>query len=82
MVNVLKGKSVTLECESNAVPPPTITWYKNGRMVAESANLRILAGGRTLQIRESEVRNRRWGLTSVVLRPSRAFPQPSADQIK
>lgn len=55
MVNVLKGKSVTLECESNAVPPPTVTWYKNGRMVAESANLRILAEGRMLQIRESEV---------------------------
>ncbi|XP_075872115.1 hemicentin-1 isoform X2 [Nelusetta ayraudi] len=55
VVNVLMGKSLTLECESNAVPPPTITWYKNGRMVAESANLRILAEGRMLQIRESEV---------------------------
>uniref|UniRef100_A0A665VTB7 Hemicentin-1 n=1 Tax=Echeneis naucrates TaxID=173247 RepID=A0A665VTB7_ECHNA len=55
VVNVLVGKSVTLECESNAVPPPTITWYKNGRMVTESANLRILAEGRTLQIKSSEV---------------------------
>lgn len=56
VVNVLAGKSVTLECESEAVPPPTITWYKNGRMVTESVNLRILAGGQTLQIRVSEVK--------------------------
>ncbi|XP_061539337.1 LOW QUALITY PROTEIN: hemicentin-1 [Phycodurus eques] len=55
IVNVLAGKPVTLECESNAVPPPTITWYKNGRMVTESVNLHVLAGGQTLQIRSSEV---------------------------
>ncbi|XP_034531212.1 hemicentin-1 [Notolabrus celidotus] len=55
VVNVLAGKSVTLECESNAVPPPTITWYKNGRMVTESANLRILGEGQMLEIRGSEV---------------------------
>lgn len=57
VVNVLVGKPVTLECESNAVPPPTITWYKNGRVVTESANLRILAEGRILQIKGSEVRD-------------------------
>lgn len=57
VVNVLVGKSVTLECESNAVPPPTITWYKNGRMVTESANLRILAEGQMLEIKGSEVRD-------------------------
>ncbi|XP_068563703.1 hemicentin-1 [Cebidichthys violaceus] len=55
VVNVLVGKSVTLECESNAVPPPTITWYKNGRMVTESANLRILAERQMLEIKGSEV---------------------------
>ncbi|XP_045905935.1 hemicentin-1 [Micropterus dolomieu] len=55
VVNVLVGKSVTLECESNAVPPPTITWYKNGRVVTESANLRILAEGQMLEIKGSEV---------------------------
>ncbi|XP_031169752.1 hemicentin-1 isoform X2 [Sander lucioperca] len=55
VVNVLVGKSVTLECESNAVPPPTITWYKNGRVVTESANLRILKQGQMLEIQGSEV---------------------------
>uniref|UniRef100_A0A3Q4HTJ7 Hemicentin 1 n=1 Tax=Neolamprologus brichardi TaxID=32507 RepID=A0A3Q4HTJ7_NEOBR len=55
VVNVLVGKSVTLECESNAVPPPVITWYKNGRVVTESANLRVLAEGQILEIKGSEV---------------------------
>ncbi|XP_067452563.1 hemicentin-1 isoform X1 [Thunnus thynnus] len=55
VVNVLVGRSVTLECESNAVPPPTITWYKNGRVVTESDNLRILADGQMLEIKGSEV---------------------------
>lgn len=55
VVNVLVGKSLTLECESNAVPPPTITWYKNGRVVTQSAKLRILADGQMLEIKDSEV---------------------------
>lgn len=57
VVNVLVGKSVTLECESNAVPPPTVTWYKNGRVVTESVNLRILSEGQMLEIKGSEVRD-------------------------
>ncbi|XP_036834633.1 hemicentin-1 isoform X2 [Oncorhynchus mykiss] len=55
VVSVRVGNSVTLECESNAVPPPTITWYKNGRMVTESANLRILAQGQMLELKGAEV---------------------------
>ncbi|XP_071373120.1 hemicentin-1, partial [Centroberyx affinis] len=55
VVSVRVGNSVTLECESNAVPPPTITWYKNGRAVTESANLRVLAEGQMLEIKGSEV---------------------------
>ncbi|XP_019904855.2 hemicentin-1 isoform X2 [Esox lucius] len=55
VVNVLVGNSVTLACESNAVPPPTITWLKNGRMVTESASLRILAEGQMLELKGAEV---------------------------
>jgi len=55
VLNVLVGKSVTLECESNAVPPPIITWYKNGRPITETAHLRILADGQMLELRETEV---------------------------
>ncbi|KAK2908097.1 hemicentin-1 isoform X2 [Channa argus] len=57
VVNVLVGSSVTLKCESNAIPPPTISWYKNGRAVTESGNLRILEKGQMLEIKGSEVSN-------------------------
>ncbi|GAA6099393.1 hemicentin-1 isoform X2 [Tachysurus ichikawai] len=55
VVSVHVGNSVTLECLSNAIPPPTITWHKNGRLITETANLRILANGQTLEIKETEV---------------------------
>ncbi|KAI1891477.1 hypothetical protein AGOR_G00144220 [Albula goreensis] len=55
VVSVRVGNSVTLECESNAVPPPTITWYKNGRIITESTNLKILADGQMLEIKGAEV---------------------------
>lgn len=29
-VTVLRNRQVTLECKSDAVPPPVITWLKNG----------------------------------------------------
>ncbi|KAJ8794800.1 hypothetical protein J1605_018793, partial [Eschrichtius robustus] len=55
VVNVREGTSVSLECESNAVPPPVITWYKNGRMLTESTQLEILADGQMLHITKAEV---------------------------
>ncbi|XP_023559876.1 hemicentin-1 [Octodon degus] len=55
VVNVRQGTSVSLECESNAVPPPVITWYKNGRMISESTHVEILADGQMLHIKKAEV---------------------------
>lgn len=55
IVNVRVGMPVTLECESNAVPPPSITWYKNGRMISVSSNVGIVADGQTLHIKMTEV---------------------------
>ncbi|XP_056893820.1 hemicentin-1 isoform X2 [Takifugu flavidus] len=55
VVNTLVGKSLTLECETNAVPRPSITWYKNGRVVSGSANLRILEEGQRLEIKTTGV---------------------------
>lgn len=55
VVNVRVGMPVTLECESNAVPPPVITWYKNGRMITASSNVGINADGQMLHIRNAEV---------------------------
>ncbi|NXX50442.1 HMCN1 protein, partial [Tricholaema leucomelas] len=55
VLNVRVGTPVVLECESNAIPPPVITWYKNRHLIAESANLEILAGRQTLRIKGAEV---------------------------
>ncbi|XP_044123231.1 hemicentin-1 isoform X1 [Neovison vison] len=55
VVTVREGTSVSLECESNAVPPPVITWYKNGQMITESTHLEILADGQMLHIQRAEV---------------------------
>eukprot|EP00076_Gallus_gallus_P024038 XP_015146077.1 hemicentin-1 isoform X9 [Gallus gallus] len=53
--NVRVGTPVMLECKASAIPPPVITWYKNRRMISESANVEILADGQTLQIKGAEV---------------------------
>uniref|UniRef100_A0A8B9ZBH1 Hemicentin 1 n=1 Tax=Anas platyrhynchos TaxID=8839 RepID=A0A8B9ZBH1_ANAPL len=55
VLNVRVGSPVMLECESNAIPPPVITWYKNRRIISESANVEILADGQTLRIKGAEV---------------------------
>lgn len=58
LVNTLVGKSLSLECETNAIPPPSISWYKNGRLVTESANMRILEEGQRLEIQTTGVKIR------------------------
>ncbi|XP_010190234.1 PREDICTED: hemicentin-1-like, partial [Mesitornis unicolor] len=55
VLNVRVGTPVTLECESNAIPPPVITWYKNRHIISESAKVEILADGQTLRIKGAEV---------------------------
>ncbi|XP_032884067.1 hemicentin-1 isoform X2 [Amblyraja radiata] len=54
-VSVRTGSTAMLECESNAVPPPIVTWFKNGRPVIQSSNIRILANGQTLEITNAEI---------------------------
>ncbi|XP_059334168.1 hemicentin-1 [Ammospiza nelsoni] len=54
-LTVRVGTPVTLDCESNAIPAPVITWYKNGRLLPDSAALEVLADGQTLRIKAAEV---------------------------
>ncbi|NXL77816.1 HMCN1 protein, partial [Leptocoma aspasia] len=54
-LNVRVGTPVTLDCESNAIPAPVITWYKNSRVIPDSAALEVLADGQTLRIKAAEV---------------------------
>ena len=33
VVTAIEGDNVTLECKSNAVPPPVMSWYRLGKSV-------------------------------------------------
>ncbi|XP_060056373.1 hemicentin-2 isoform X2 [Erinaceus europaeus] len=49
------NSTLTLECESWAVPPPTISWYKDGQSVVPNERLRVLGEGRLLQIQPTQL---------------------------
>ncbi|XP_009071332.1 PREDICTED: hemicentin-1-like, partial [Acanthisitta chloris] len=49
-LTVLQNRQVILECKSDAVPPPTISWLKNGELLEGTPRVRILSSGRYLQI--------------------------------
>ncbi|XP_010185043.1 PREDICTED: hemicentin-1-like, partial [Mesitornis unicolor] len=48
--DVIVNNPLSLHCETNAVPPPVLTWYKDGFPLSSSDKVLILPGGRVLQI--------------------------------
>uniref|UniRef100_H2MDX8 Hemicentin 2 n=1 Tax=Oryzias latipes TaxID=8090 RepID=H2MDX8_ORYLA len=46
---VVLGHSVSLSCENNAIPPPKLSWYKDGRKLTSADGL-VLHPGQVLQI--------------------------------
>ncbi|XP_076984267.1 hemicentin-2 [Tamandua tetradactyla] len=49
------NSTLTLECEWWAVPPPAISWYKDGQPVAPNQRLRLLGDGQLLQIQPTQM---------------------------
>ncbi|XP_009958752.1 PREDICTED: hemicentin-1-like, partial [Leptosomus discolor] len=47
---VVAGGSVTLECKAAGNPPPLLTWLKDGVPVKPSNNVRVVSGGKKLEI--------------------------------
>ncbi|XP_072563615.1 hemicentin-1 [Paramormyrops kingsleyae] len=47
---VVLGHPATLSCESNAIPPPHLTWYHQGRQLSTMDGVVLLPGGQVLQI--------------------------------
>ncbi|XP_063792751.1 hemicentin-2 [Pseudophryne corroboree] len=47
---VVASNPISLYCDTNAIPPPTLTWYKDGKPIAVSDGTLILLDGRILQI--------------------------------
>lgn len=42
--DVILNNPISLYCETNAVPPPTLTWYKDGQLLTSSDKVLILPG--------------------------------------
>lgn len=44
MKDVILNNPISLYCETNAVPPPVLTWYKDGRLLTSNDEVLILPG--------------------------------------
>ncbi|XP_068096243.1 hemicentin-1 isoform X2 [Hyperolius riggenbachi] len=53
-VSVIRHSSLSLSCNVHSHPPATISWYKDGRQIHSQENIRVLPGGRMLQILKAE----------------------------
>ncbi|NXN24555.1 HMCN2 protein, partial [Nycticryphes semicollaris] len=49
------NSTVMLECETWAVPEPTIRWYKDKQLLESSSHLQILSEGQVLQIKPAGI---------------------------
>ena len=54
---VIVDGSVTISCPASGVPPPKITWYKNGEEIVDSEmpNIEIKDAGLELTITNAQV---------------------------
>ena len=41
---VVLGHPVSLSCESNAIPPPRLSWYREGRKLTSADGVVLLPG--------------------------------------
>ncbi|KAG8003177.1 Hemicentin-1, partial [Nibea albiflora] len=53
-LTVIEGGLITLVCESSGIPPPSLTWRKDGSELKLDQRFRVLSGGRQLQISSAE----------------------------
>lgn len=45
---VVLGHPISLSCESNAIPPPKLSWYKDGRKLTAADGVMLLPGQQKL----------------------------------
>jgi hypothetical protein len=50
-VSVVISQAVTLLCQSDAVPPPTLTWLKDGRPLLKKPGLTVSENESVLKVR-------------------------------
>ncbi|XP_078604169.1 hemicentin-1-like isoform X2 [Branchiostoma floridae x Branchiostoma japonicum] len=49
-VRTVVGNPVTLQCEADGTPPPSLLWLKDGQTLPQISRLRVLSNGRKLRI--------------------------------
>lgn len=56
-LSVVIGNTLFISCPMSGIPPPKITWYKNGEVVSPDLdpNIRIYAEGRRLELTSARV---------------------------
>uniref|UniRef100_A0A2K6UV43 Hemicentin-2 n=1 Tax=Saimiri boliviensis boliviensis TaxID=39432 RepID=A0A2K6UV43_SAIBB len=54
-VLVRAGDKAVLSCETDALPEPTVTWYKDGQPLGLVQGTQALRGGQRLEIQEAQV---------------------------
>lgn len=42
--DVILNNPISLYCETNAVPPPTLTWYKDGQLLTSNDKVLVMPG--------------------------------------
>ncbi|XP_018408468.1 PREDICTED: hemicentin-1 [Nanorana parkeri] len=56
-VTILMSQTLSLKCESNAIPPPVLMWFKDWRPLVNRAGLRISGSGHVLEIENAQVKD-------------------------
>jgi len=51
---VIQNRTVLLECPVSGIPPPEVTWLRNGDALSLEAHMRLLSDGRQLEIRRAQ----------------------------
>lgn len=63
---VMLGGPVVLHCQSDAIPPPTLLWRKDGRPLFRKPGLTVSTDGSVLKVRRSRYLNQYVGLCESV----------------
>lgn len=56
-LSVSQRRPIRMECDVTGVPPPEVTWTKDGAAVSDGRGRRLLEGGRVLQLAAALVKD-------------------------
>lgn len=54
-VIVTQGNDISLECQADGIPQPTVTWMKDGQLLANERRVEILKEGYGLRLKSAQV---------------------------